>query len=509
MKLNEIHQTFTRIGIQFHIKAKDPDSQGRLWYWRRHASAPPRFRTGAGASLWLEYLDDPEGGFDLAVASPRDGAPGLLLAITWFERRSVHMITCWKGLPRVTRLDAPQDVSLERLLPRVAEQLLEFHGRDKSHAKRLRRARLLSYEDARACVPLSRAEYADYVRLAEACRTAKFLAQEGPVISAYGAHPCNTYGAALIRIAKQAAHWRAQPETWRPATHNAARAFRSLLDHLFVRFPVPVPLETVWFRPRENWVPCYLAVAKGANLRDVPGLRFPLTRRMAHECLGAPSRLTFEQALRWGQVRGLGGSEGLFHALSATRIPGPGREGMPTHEFWQTVVAWLIRNPMLSPDQYGPVVDYIREARRRDPRFRMAGRTPQALLRAMAAWHGELGQVPTATLSRTWSSHGMDWLWVQKNEEGARLTWRMEEITTAERLREEGKTMRHCIFTYLQSCTSGTTAVLSLRADDQPVLTVAVNPRLRALGEVRGVCNRCPSPAESSVVRRWAAMKLI
>jgi hypothetical protein len=79
-------------------------------------------------------------------------------------------------------------------------------------------------------------------------------------------------------------------------------------------------LDSVWFRGQTDEAAkqqeCYRALACGQSPRK---LDFPilLTKQMAHNFLQAPKDLLLEQALRWGQVRGLGGEArlaGLFLA---------------------------------------------------------------------------------------------------------------------------------------------------------------------------------------------------
>src|SRR5687768_18237939 len=65
--------------------------------------------------------------------------------------------------------------------------------------------------------------------------------------------------------------------------------------------------------------------------------------------------LSVLQALRWGQVMGLGGVQRLARAVVASRL----RDRLPDEPFWLTVVQFLARHPMLDPHQVGPLVDYL------------------------------------------------------------------------------------------------------------------------------------------------------
>jgi hypothetical protein len=60
-------------------------------------------------------------------------------------------------------------------------------------------------------------------------------------------------------------------------------------------------------------------LCRGNNIRgaDVP---IRLTRPMARHFLQAPDHLSVEEALRWAQVRGLGGDKGFAGEVLASRL---------------------------------------------------------------------------------------------------------------------------------------------------------------------------------------------
>ena len=124
---------------------------------------------------------------------------------------------------------------------------------------------------------------------------------------------------------------------------------------------------------------------------------------MAHHFLQAPDHFTVEAALRWGQVRGLGGSKPLAHAVAATRLG----SSFEAEDFWGTVVLFFVNHPELDPAQVGPVVDYLHHQRfvpqevlieegdlvglgPPQPDLSMKGRTPRSLLRQVGDWRERL-----------------------------------------------------------------------------------------------------------------------
>ncbi|MEO1997281.1 MAG: hypothetical protein ABGZ17_18585, partial [Planctomycetaceae bacterium] len=155
------------------------------------------------------------------------------------------------------------------------------------------------------------------------CRAKVF--HGSPVIAELGEHPGNTFIEALALVAAHSAAWQRPVEDWKPRSHNPHRQFHSLLRHLFVRYDdMPLFFDSVWFmgRTREaaerrDW---YRHVGRGQNIRNCK-LPLAYTKKMAHHFLRAPSDVTMDQALRWGQVHGLGGEPRLARPIFGTPLP--------------------------------------------------------------------------------------------------------------------------------------------------------------------------------------------
>ena len=143
-----------------------------------------------------------------------------------------------------------------------------------------------------------------------------------------------TFLDALVVIAFHHRDWRRPLEEWESRSHSPSRQFASLLRHLFVQYDMPLFFDAVWFGSHDHaaavrraW---YLHVGRGENIRNC-ALPIPYTKRMAHHFLRAPDNATIEQAIRWGQVLGLGGDEHLARTLFGTRLG----ERFENEEFWR------------------------------------------------------------------------------------------------------------------------------------------------------------------------------
>ena len=333
------------------------------------------------------------------------------------------------------------------------------------------------------------------------------------------------YVEAMARLATHWRAWRRHPCDWDHRACNGAAQFNRLVRHLLADYPVPAFFDAAWFNgdagaeAERRW---FVHVGTGHNLRTARGLPVPLTRAMAHHAMLAPADLSVFHALRWGQVRGLGGGAGLARAVIASRLRVP----VVDEPFWLTVLQFLAAHPAIDPGQVGPLVDYLHD-RRFEPRparvvngvavadgrppqpaFSMKGRTPAGLLRQVEAWHRALGR-STAGVRLRWESCGIGGFECVEGEPPDQRVFTVTELLDGHELREEGLSLAHCVGSYARWCARGRWAIFSLREDagqgPKRRVTAEVVVPSRTVTQARGRYNRLPSPAEEHLLRAWAA----
>lgn len=410
-----------------------------------------------------------------------------------------------------------------KVLAALCEGRLREDDVTQPHLQRLLRA---LDDDASAGPRIDRPALLRLIAHLHRCRAKLF---DGvPVIANYGEQPGNTYLEALALIAAAARDWLRPVESWKPRTHNAFRQFASLLRHLFVKYDgMPGFFDAVWFAGRtpeaaaqRSW---YLHVGRGENIRQC-ALPIHYTKKMAHHFMRAPASLTVEQALRWGQVHGLGGDERLAQTIFGTRLT----DDFTHDEFWTSVIRWLIQHPMLDRDQVGPIVDYLhnqrfvpervfagpagREALRPpQPNLTMKGRSPESLLRQVTAWHRVLGRDNTQQVQQ-WKSSGIGGFEFLEGSEarGTLKCWTIRELLSSKALFVEGRRMRHCVATYASSCAGGNCSIWTMEVESlegrRKAVTIEVSSG-RMICQVRGRSNRRPTEKERDILRRWAAQE--
>ncbi len=327
----------------------------------------------------------------------------------------------------------------------------------------------------------------------------------------------------LKNLAARQRQWLRPPETWRPTDGNLRLVFRSLAHHLLALYPVPGFMDSAWDLPagpegfrQQAWC---IRLGRGASVLEL-NLPLALTRKMAHYVRLAPDHHTVPQALRYGEIRGLGANEDLAREIVIGRL---GRK-IEHPEFWRTVLWFFVKHPELPLDQVNPVIDFIQEtkfggeeiltehgvARRAPPwpAFSMEGRTPKSMLRLVDAWHLELGRTKKSG-SFAWPPSGLQGFHFLEKLEETDHEWIIRELLDSGALFDEGKAMRHCVYTYAPCCRRGETTIwsLRLRVEDREkrMATIEVDPRKRLIIQARAKSNRRPGVRSLEVLRQWAA----
>jgi len=329
----------------------------------------------------------------------------------------------------------------------------------------------------------------------------------------------------LLALALHHRDWIRPVETWFPTTQKAWPQFTTLAQHLFARYSVPAFMTTVWFDlppgealPQHGW---YKHLGLGQNMRTA-GLPLRFTRGMAHLFAQAPHHYTAIAALRWAQVRGLGGGEALARAVIGTRLGKTlGNEG-----FWESVLHFFINHSSLDLAQVGPVVDFLQHQRFEwregvstegvygrlpppRPVYSVKGRTAASILRQVEEWHKQLGKDTVQSCFSWRRSPFKDFRLVEGSEEkGNMRVWTITELLTSRALFLEGQAMRHCVATYTERCFRQQTSIWSMQVENQRgrhrVLTIEVELPKREVRQARGKCNRLPHAAEWEFMERWA-----
>lgn len=308
-----------------------------------------------------------------------------------------------------------------------------------------------------------------------------------------------------------------EPRTWEPRGKGRETLFRSLAEHLYAKYPMAPFVWSVFFERETNLRDRLIALveslaAGNSFIEEVKtgGLPIPLTRKMCHEVLQSSSDVKFLEAVRRVQVRTSGGDDRLWKAWIRTN---PGRSLLSEKDeaFWATALHWLAQNPMLDRTQVGPMADYIQFRRNEDPEFSMKGRSAPALYEAMQFWHGDL-QRAKASAGQIFMPSGFRGFELDNTRQTSKgllvEIWRISEILSGKALAAEGRSNRHCVYSYARSIENQTTSIWSMTREDNTgnwhAVTIEVRNTSRSIVQVRGICNRPATGPEANVLSQWA-----
>ena len=327
----------------------------------------------------------------------------------------------------------------------------------------------------------------------------------------------------LFSLAKTRALWERMPDLWQPKDVSDIEQFCSLVQHLFAKYPMPRFFDKVWLnmgKEAEKQQMWYVNVANGSNIRTQTGLPISLTKKVAHFMMQAPERLTFNQAIRYGQVISMGGNINVVLGVLST----PLGEIFDNDDFWQTVIKFFIENPLLDRSHYRSVYDFIFDQKYRNmgfviqdgvqvqaeppqPNFCMKGREPNTLLQMIERWHRELGDIANRPVlgHNCWKSCGIQ----MYTEKICGNAYYIRELLCQDELWQDGKDMHHCVGSYGPSCASGEIAIFSLSGTEKETMknermaTIEVSLRDKTVVQVRARFNLAPSPMSWKIIKNW------
>jgi len=315
------------------------------------------------------------------------------------------------------------------------------------------------------------------------------------------------YRQPIWRLART--EWIRPLEEWKPKGKSRSSIFRSLVRHLVELYPTPQFLLSLFhdlFNARGPTEALYVHLAQGGSLKKALAtnlLRTSMTKRMCHDFLQSPANMGVIEAVRRAQVRSFGGTRRIADAIVGLRM---GENLTADESFWLSVVQWTCNQPMLDPNEVGPIFDWVGSRLCEDPDFSMKGRTGTSVLRAVDEWHAELAKVDRIKVRGKFLPSGYsngEW---EIKRRGQVETWSCEEILDTGKLLAEGRAMRHCVYSYSRSIADGRVSIWSLRCGESRQLTIEVCNRDRRIVQARGRCNKSPTGIQARELRRWATM---
>ena len=318
-------------------------------------------------------------------------------------------------------------------------------------------------------------------------------------------------------------------DTYVPKSHNLDKQLTGLLNHLFVKYPVPSFLyqaclaENAQGHKRavsdevarvellyRQW---FITLAQGGSFpKAVKGL---MTSREACAFLRAPYSRKVHENVWWARMTVAGLPEALIGRLIDrvfTSHPVEDADGRMA----EAIQFYARQHQALTRNSFDEVTDFLAWKLRNDRTFRLKGRTASSVVKLSNEWHLQMQRAKLGHHIQ-WRGLGIaDWAFEDKSE-----FWEVVELRDNKELVNEGRKQKHCVYSYVQRCVQGQSFIFSLRAyrkvaadydaEGKPIwdktyelrrVTIEVGAS-RSLVQVRGPLNRAPTFEEKAVLRRW------
>ncbi len=315
-------------------------------------------------------------------------------------------------------------------------------------------------------------------------------------------------------------------ESFRTRTYSLAGQVEELVAHMFTKYPAPRFLLHAMLSPKgralvlgETRGPgepvrnragtkrdrvLFLAAAQGKSVAKM--LAPELTARETHWFLKGPDRFTSAENVCWAKLVAGGVPQSLATRLTSRLMAENhwAHLGARQGEFIRMFASFPASVPQ---GVLTEVIDFS-VTMTTVAGFRFQGRTIGSMRKLARQWHRENRFGARGELV-CWTRRFEPWEYVTLTEHV-----RVVELSTSWRLHEESMRQRHCVFTYLESCKSGYTRIVSFQwfhkmpagaLVERRRVTASVDVRDKLVDQALGRCNRSLDFDERAVVKKWAA----
>lgn len=351
-------------------------------------------------------------------------------------------------------------------------------------------------------------------------RALHYLLRRKSVIRALGAN--NGFFMALLHCLESGEPWRELSNWHIPRSCDPVRIFQSLVNHVYVRYPLPMPLYKALVQAvavendaRHPTVAWFFHVARGENLSRVDGLPFEFTKKAAHLFSQAPEHLSIFAAMRWAQVMAMGGSD--RHAIEFARALSRPYDGF--EQEWSAVIRFVVRyQEEIAPVTISEIVQFVtcQRLEKREvsisgiseiveplyPSFDIREATVQSLQQRMATWDKHTLAVMLAIQNKPFPPNRLQDVYQIPTPYGL---VRIERLKTIAALIIEGTQMRHCVGTYGDLCQSGQSSIWSIMLDQgkRQLATLELNRHFHIV-QIQGKANSNAPDEAMQAVEKWA-----
>ena len=309
-----------------------------------------------------------------------------------------------------------------------------------------------------------------------------------------------------------------KPGDWK-CSIKSRNKFRRKLDlarHLFQKYPVHPWVDRIWDwsfeeqnadkkRYNIDWFEWYVVIAQGRSLYRETDACLYMTKKEVHTFLTKSPKNNFPYTnIWWTKAYSHTKDSSFANTIACSTV-----SIKPFDDFWLSVMYFFSKNKDVDARDINNYVDFLQEMKRVNENFSMKGRTLQNLALLRDEWHLELSRIRRG--KSKWDGLQLPNRTYTNKKNNDPVVYKITQILDSKTLSEEGRRMRHCVFSYIDRCMKGESSIWSLSMDNdlnkmQKLVTIEVKSSngIYTICQVSGKFNRRPTSKESAVIRRWA-----
>lgn len=323
----------------------------------------------------------------------------------------------------------------------------------------------------------------------------------------------------IYNLTLYSGQWLHSIEDWEPNLSHDRLCFHSLVRHLLCKYDMPVFMNQIWLdHSSSTHCQWYIRMGRGKSFRK-ENIPITMTRTMEHYFLQSPDHYTLNQAMRYGQARGLGGSKKLAKLIAKSNLIYHWEDD----EFWRKLIQLIIKEEEINLTMINQVVEKLDRLKFKyeevltphgsetfapiNPDFSLNGRTFTSLMRMELP----IRQHPflQKSIYKDWNKSFInDYFLLENSLEGkAARVWTIRELLSSKELKQEGQAMSNCVRTYISVCQSRRSGIwtmeMILENKVVKMATIEVNLKKNEICQVKSKFNRRPTQKCLDILRQW------
>ena len=297
-------------------------------------------------------------------------------------------------------------------------------------------------------------------------------------------------------------------------SYNLERQKKMLLQHLYVKYPVPefmynlffphLFLRSANFNPNNFGFDWFFCMAQGGSFQKLT--KGVLTKKECISFFKAPDNYSVLNAFWFAKLH----NRNIPHRIIKGLIFDKEMFDLPATpdivENQAHIIEWYAKyGKDMNDTTFNEVTDCIRAKTREDRTFSLNGRTLNSVTLLSNVWHNLMMNAKYGT-KVTWDGTNIKPWTYERNE----IVWEAFEIKSNHDLIKEGNKQRHCVSSYVDSCMNEKCKIFSLRCYHVDTLIeieknrVTLEVRNKNIVQARGLMNRLPSTEENIMIRKFA-----